>query len=302
MKDMFKKSNDLKLYNVIFPVWLLYFFPITWLLVIPANFFIDSLVLVLGMYILKLDKKTEIYKKTILWVFLFGFASDFLGSFLLFLTQMVQSDGWLYEYLVSPVASNPFDNIYSLLYTFFAVIAAGIFIYIFNRFISFRKIKERSTKRVLALLLAVLTAPYFFLFPTESFYNGQKTEFFTNHIVWDEYINAEIYLPDAPDIDIMATEPEDHFDYRLVNAFRDGINYADRTREKDIGKEVYRIVFYKAGNDAKRLDAITVKEKNSKLYFEYDGKAYLIGEEYTDRINECMYDHLNPQPDQEAEK
>lgn len=302
MKNIYPKSNDLKLYNVIFPVWLLYFFPITWLLVIPANFIIDTLVLVLGMHILKLDKKTEVYKKTILWVFLFGFASDFIGSFLLFLTQMIQSDGWLYEYIVSPVASNPFDNIYSVLYTFFAVIAAGVFIYIFNRFISFRKIKERSTKRVLALLLAVLTAPYFFLFPTESFYNGQKTDFFTNHIVWDEYINAEIYLSDAPDTDIMVTGPEDHFDYRLVNAFRDGINYADRTKEKDIGKEQYKIIFYKSGNDAKKLDAIIIKEKNNNLYFEYDGNFYSIGEKYTETIKDIMYEHLNPQPDTALEK
>ena len=32
-------KNSIKLYNVIFPIWLLWLIPITWLVVLPANFF-----------------------------------------------------------------------------------------------------------------------------------------------------------------------------------------------------------------------------------------------------------------------
>ena len=35
------KNTDVRLYNVLFPVWLLWFFPVTWIVVLPANFVID---------------------------------------------------------------------------------------------------------------------------------------------------------------------------------------------------------------------------------------------------------------------
>ena len=45
--------RDVKLYNVLFPFWMLLMFPITWAIVLPGNFIIDSLVLLLVMAILK---------------------------------------------------------------------------------------------------------------------------------------------------------------------------------------------------------------------------------------------------------
>lgn len=37
-------KKDMKLYNVIFPIWMLFFLPPVRLVVLPANFVIDSLV------------------------------------------------------------------------------------------------------------------------------------------------------------------------------------------------------------------------------------------------------------------
>ena len=43
-----------KLYNVIFPIWLILIVPPIVLLTLPSNFIIDSLVLTLGLKLLKL--------------------------------------------------------------------------------------------------------------------------------------------------------------------------------------------------------------------------------------------------------
>ena len=279
MKNCFSKRNNIKLYNVIFPVWLLYFFPVTWFFVIPTNFVVDSLVLLLGMHILKIENKKDMYKKTIFWVFLFGFLSDFVGSFLLLTSQFMGNDGVLYEYLTYPLALNPFDNIYSLLFTFLAVILSGISIYIFNRFISFKKINDKRTKRIISLLLAVLTAPYLFLLPTSSFYGG-KTESFTNHFVSTDYIMAEVYLEGNETEDILRTESGEHYNYMLVSAFRDGINIAKKTKKQDISDWDYKVVFYKEGNDSKRLGEIDLKNIDGNLYFEFKNLSLrLVGVE-----------------------
>ena len=53
-------KKQTKLYNVLFPVWMLMLFPQMWLMVLPGNFLIDSLVLVIAMYILKMAENSFI--------------------------------------------------------------------------------------------------------------------------------------------------------------------------------------------------------------------------------------------------
>ena len=53
-------KKELKLYNVIFPIWFLWLVPITWIVVLPANFIIDLAVIVLTLKYLK-DKKTRLW-------------------------------------------------------------------------------------------------------------------------------------------------------------------------------------------------------------------------------------------------
>ncbi len=43
------KNKDIKLYNVIFPFWMILLFPSVWFIVLPGNFIIDSLVLLISM-------------------------------------------------------------------------------------------------------------------------------------------------------------------------------------------------------------------------------------------------------------
>ena len=55
-------KKNVTLYNVIFPFWMLYLFPVMWLVIIPSNFLIDSLVLIISMFALKIADKKQFYK------------------------------------------------------------------------------------------------------------------------------------------------------------------------------------------------------------------------------------------------
>ena len=142
-----------RLYNVIFPFWMLILLPMTWLAIIPANFVIDSLVLIIAMYVLKLQNKKQLYKKSILKVFIFGFLADIIGSGLLLVALWL---GW----------SNMGDELYL---TIPALIISGVLLFVFDYYISFKKL-EKPVRLRLALTFAIATAPYTFLIPTEWMY------------------------------------------------------------------------------------------------------------------------------------
>ena len=142
-----------RLYNVIFPFWMLILLPATWFIAIPANFAIDSIVLAISMYALKMADKKNIYKKCIVKVFLFGFLADIIGAGLLLLALYFN---W----------STMGDELYL---TIPALIISGVLIFVFDYFFSFKKISNQNRFK-LALTFAITTAPYTFLIPTEWMY------------------------------------------------------------------------------------------------------------------------------------
>ena len=54
-----------KIYNVFFPIWFLLLFPITWIIAIPLNLVIDSIVILLSLKFLKIEEAFQKYKKGI---------------------------------------------------------------------------------------------------------------------------------------------------------------------------------------------------------------------------------------------
>ncbi|MCB5747150.1 hypothetical protein [Intestinibacter bartlettii] len=171
------KKNQTKLYNVILPIWLLVIFPFTWIIILPLNFLIDTLVLKLTMKCLKIEKRKEIYKMTIFKTWIFGFLADFIGAALLLiapfcLSERVNDDstfGIIVDKL-SQIMINPFDNIYSIVITIIAVIITAYFIYLFNYKFALKKVfteeylEDKDMKKI-ALSMAVFTAPYVFFLP-----------------------------------------------------------------------------------------------------------------------------------------
>ena len=165
-----------KLYNVIFPIWLLWLFPLAWLIVLPANFGIDLVVLVLTMKAMQIPQLRQNTKTVILRVWLMGFAADFLGTALMFLAIALDFGQtpfgvWWYDNITSAISFQPFQNVFAVLWVTICVAATGWSIYWLNRKFCLRNANlTDEQKRKLALSLAVFTAPYLFYLPTGWFY------------------------------------------------------------------------------------------------------------------------------------
>lgn len=152
---MKNKSNSVKLYNVVFPFWMLILFPQMWLVVFPANFIIDSLVLLIAMFMLKVEDKRQLYKQSILKIFISGMLADVIGS----------AFALLAFYLLKGVAEDP-----TVIYiTLPAVIISAALIFAANYFITFKK-ADPTLRLRLSLTFAIATAPYTFLTPIEWMY------------------------------------------------------------------------------------------------------------------------------------
>lgn len=171
------KKEKIKLYNVIFPLWMLWLFPQTWFAILPANFLVDLLVVVLTMRYLGIPDVKSNAKKVILRTWLCGFAADFVGTLMMFAVNLADIPGntpfgeWWYDELVGPLCSNPFESVWAFLWTAVCVLAAAGIIYLLNwKFCLKRADMEEIQKKKLALSLAVFTAPYLFYLPTKWFY------------------------------------------------------------------------------------------------------------------------------------
>lgn len=171
-----QNRRDCTLYNVIFPIWLLWLFPAAWLVVLPANLLIDLLVVVLTLRALHVQDVKLQTKSVLLRVWLMGFAADFIGTALMFLAGMLDFGDapfgkWWYDNVSSPIAFNPFASVYAFLWTTLCVAVTGLCIYWFNRKFCLKKAAlEEWQKHKLALSLAIFTAPYLFYLPTRWFY------------------------------------------------------------------------------------------------------------------------------------
>ena len=146
-------KNDIKLYNVLFPFWMLLLVPSLWLIVLPGNFVIDSLVLLAAMAIFKIADRKRWYKKYIVPIFSFGILSDLIGSGYMLLMVVLNvsrmGDEW---YLTVP-----------------AILIAAAAIFLLNYFVTFRR-EEKAIRLKMALTFAIVTAPYTFLIPSSWLY------------------------------------------------------------------------------------------------------------------------------------
>lgn len=165
--------KDVKLYNVLFPIWLLWLFPVTWLIVLPGNFIIDFTVVALTMRFLKLPDIINTTKKVIFRVWIMGFAADFIGTFGMLFTNFLY--GWIendftYDFMFA-VNYNPFKSIWGFLWVTLCVILSAFLIYIFNYKWCLKKANFNDNQRKkVALSLAIFTAPYLFYLPSMLFY------------------------------------------------------------------------------------------------------------------------------------
>ena len=151
---MNNKKNDVKLYNVLFPFWMILLFPQIWLIVLPGNFIIDSIVLIISMTLLKIADKKQWYKRHIIKIYLFGMLSDIIGAGYMLLLMTVFDVGRMGDelYLTAP-----------------ALVISSVLIFILNYFITFKK-SDKLLRLKLSIIFALVTAPYTFLIPSSWLY------------------------------------------------------------------------------------------------------------------------------------
>lgn len=168
-------AAPVKLYNVMFPLWLLMLFPGAWIVVLPVNFLIDLAVTVLSLKNLGAPDVKASAKLCIFRVWLMGFLADFVGGILMLLSNLLTFSGpfgdWWYEKITIPTAMNPFTSLPAFLYTTLCLGISGLCIYWFNRGYALKRLSlPEEAKRRMALTLALTTAPYLFYFPTAWLY------------------------------------------------------------------------------------------------------------------------------------
>ncbi|WP_017755404.1 hypothetical protein [Calidifontibacillus oryziterrae] len=167
--------KDIKIYNVIFPIWFLLFFPPVIFVTLIGNFIIDSIVVIACFYMFKLTKsehkRKEFYKKSIVKVWLFGFLADILGAALLFITGMFGSELGLSNELITGINYDPFSQPLAVFIIIVAMLVSSVLIFYFNYRFTFQSIIENKRLRLkVALTIAIVTIPWTFLLPTKWFY------------------------------------------------------------------------------------------------------------------------------------
>jgi|GEM_PF-308769 len=156
-----------KMYNILFPIFLLFLYPMTWIGILPINFIIDLLVFDISMRHLKIENRKKLLFPAMWKIWSFGFLSDLIGcTVLVVFVQIATFIPSLYD-VVSGIAWNPYSNIVSFLLTVLSILTAGYLIYIFNKKYALKKTgMDEIQKHRTALYLAVFTSPYVLLIPT----------------------------------------------------------------------------------------------------------------------------------------
>lgn len=156
------KKNEIRLYNVLFPIWFYLLFPQVWLIILSVNFLVDSLVVYFSAKRQELENPLKLWKNHILPVWGIGFLCDILGAILVVLTYL----GCVALDLEGIRLLNPVLFPGTTLISIPGVILAGVLIYFLNKHLTFRE-SNMDPKAIhrLCLHLALWTAPYTMLIP-----------------------------------------------------------------------------------------------------------------------------------------
>ena len=166
-----QSTKDIRLYNILFPIWLLIWIPsYLWLLLIPVNYLIDRLVLSFSLK--NDDARKELVRKYTWKVCIAGFAADLAGSlFLLAVYILIDRMNLPFEQAMeNALGWNPFTNLAGLLIVLLAVLISGILIFLMDRYILSKAGLGSAQAKKSALTMAVCTAPYLFLIPSSIIY------------------------------------------------------------------------------------------------------------------------------------
>jgi hypothetical protein len=160
-------NREIRLYNLILPVWLLWLLPQTWLAVLPGNLAVDCLVLYGALSLLHRTDKGALFRPLWWRFWLLGFAADFLGVLWLLLAFFTAMGDNFWANAMEFVMHDPFGHPLAFFWTLAAIAIAGVFVYRFDLACMKRHCPalSQAEQRKVALAMAVVTAPWTFLIP-----------------------------------------------------------------------------------------------------------------------------------------
>ena len=170
------KHREMRLYNVFFPFWMLMYWPQVWLLTLPLNLVVDWLVLRVTLHCLGAEDKHTQVRRSLLRLWVGGFAADLLAAIpmaLVLVPSMMDTvfGAWWNAVMVYGVMHDPFSSPWSLLWVAGCVALGGALVYVLAVSWGLRKTTLTLRQRCwTALVLAIVTAPWFFLVPMAWFY------------------------------------------------------------------------------------------------------------------------------------
>ena len=166
--------HETRLYNVIFPIWIIMFWPSppVFLVTFFGNLVIDCAVLFLVLLALRHPAKGAVLRRCWWRVWLYGFLSDIIGALWLaaglfgaWALDAGGTGGWISDFAMA-MTVNPFRHPLALAWTAVGTALAGVCICRFDRRV-FQRVPELDggQSRTLALALAIVTAPWLFFLP-----------------------------------------------------------------------------------------------------------------------------------------
>ena len=186
-KNSLAAPKGVRLYNLLFPIWMLTFMPSTWRIALPVNFVIDSIVLLVTFTVLARRRGEAGYRpwgdwvRTIWLTWILGFISDIIAAgFLLFwgigpsliMGELTAFGQWWTPHVAEPIMANPFESFFAVIFVLMSIGLGGLLIYFLNKNISLRLSKTLDVPEIrrTALVLAIATAPWTMLLPSEWFW------------------------------------------------------------------------------------------------------------------------------------
>jgi len=176
-----------RLYNMLFPIWMLTFMPSMWLIALPVNFVVDSAVLLIMLTVLARRRGEVGFKpwgdwaRSVFLTWIFGFISDLVAAGFVFFwgvgPTLIMGDqtpfgAWWSRNVAEPIMANPFESIFSVLFVLMSIGLGGLLIYFLNKNMSLRLTRSLDVPEIkrTALVLAIVTAPWTMLLPSEWFW------------------------------------------------------------------------------------------------------------------------------------
>ena len=165
-------KKDIKLHNILLPLWMIIFMPTwLWLVLIPLNYLIDRVVLRWSLGDMP-DKGLFCRKHT--WkICLAGFLSDLAGALILLAAALTLAHkGEKASDIAGAIMMDPFSNLPGLLIVVAGIAVSAVLIFFLDKWILRKAGLDPEQVKRSALRLALITAPYLYLFPSDLLYSG----------------------------------------------------------------------------------------------------------------------------------